>query len=280
MYMWQNISSCHCTYFSLCLGRMFSHHCHILWESLRLVECLRMLFLLDLSVLNNPQLMFKVRFLMVLISKLWIDHLICIQLWAISVLLMHFHLRCPHSSVCKFAKNVWVQLARSPLVWFTIPACTLSSDHESVVVDISLQSHRYISGMYRPTSAFPHPLSRVKQQAGYRVNETTCLCHAYYDGFTAIWLLSICFGDGHLISYLNTLPVLQTQSLLGLFIQGSHEHCTVYICLCRYTLGTMLQALFLHGFKSCLFISYHTKWWTRWSGLAYETSSMDTGRNS
>ncbi len=112
MYMWQNISSCHCTYFLQCLGRMFSHHCHILWESLRLVECLRMLFLLDLSVLNNPQFMFKVRFLMVLISKLWIDHLICIQLWAISVLLMHFHFRCPHSSICKFAKNVWVQLSK------------------------------------------------------------------------------------------------------------------------------------------------------------------------
>ncbi len=40
----------------------------------------------------------------------------------------------------------------------------------------------YCFGMCRPTGSFPHPLSRVKQQAGYRVMDWPAFVMLFHDG--------------------------------------------------------------------------------------------------
>ncbi len=55
----------------------------------------------------------------------------------------------------------------------------------------------YFFGMCRPTGAFPHPLSRVKQQAGYRVMDCLPLSCFFMMAMIAnirVLQLHICLG--------------------------------------------------------------------------------------
>lgn len=119
MYMWHSISTCHCTFFSQCPGRMLSNHS--LGNELEAVPIPNISFFIQL-------------------------------------------LSCKQSSM---------NVPNNPQSWLHLGALGYTRELPYVV---------YCFGMCRPTGSFPHPLSRVKQQAGYRVMDWPAFVMLFHDG--------------------------------------------------------------------------------------------------
>jgi hypothetical protein len=58
----------------------------------------------------------------------------------------------------------------TPAISSNVPSCCLLTGHVHVAQYLNVPLHIFFTMPWTPTGSFPHPLSRVKQQAGYRLS--------------------------------------------------------------------------------------------------------------